>query len=56
MKRLVIDLTDDEHRTVAQKALDQGTSISNVLRIALGFAPVKRGVKRPPARRGRKEQ
>ena len=54
MKRLVIDLTADEHRTVALRALNQGTSISNVLRMALGFPAVKRGVKRKPARRVKK--
>lgn len=43
MRRVAIDVTDQEHKALTEMARATGTTIANVVRKALGFPPVRKG-------------
>ncbi|MCW5976928.1 MAG: hypothetical protein KIT09_02570 [Bryobacteraceae bacterium] len=56
MKRLIVNMSDADHKTLRSKALAEDLTLSNYVRRALGLPMERQGVKAaaPPAKRARK--
>lgn len=52
MKRVIIEVTDSQHTTLKQLAINHQTSMSNYLRSLMGFKSVRQG-KSPKKPRGK---